>query len=245
MKIAEQTVELIDSMGDDIAVVNAARVSFHKESWWSDDKDEQGNQLLSEKDQKLISYLARYNHWTPFGHCFLSFRIKAPIFVARQLVKHQVGLVWNEVSRRYVDYEPEFWFPKEYRGRPQNSKQGSDGVIKNFASIYGGTVDHPEIECSCTTLAPTDLVGLCLDMYNEMLKSGVAPEQARIILPQNTMSEWIWSGSIAAFARVCKLRLDPHAQAETREVAEKIAALVPEEFKYSWKALVDPVSAAS
>jgi thymidylate synthase (FAD) len=223
MKIVEQSVELIDSMGSDLSVVNAARVSFHKESWWDEVKDVDGNQQLSEKDQKLIGYLARHNHWTPFGHAFLSYRIKAPIFVARQLVKHQVGLVWNEVSRRYVDDEPEFWFPKVWRGKPVNAKQGSTGVLdEQKAATEGAHYAAKE----------------ALAIYQIMLDDGVAPEQARIVLPQNTMTEWIWSGSLAAFARVCKLRLDPHAQQETQEIAQLINAQVPAEFKHSWTALI-------
>src|ERR1043166_5131845 len=142
MKIASQKVELIDSMGSDLSVVNAARVSFHKESEWEHFVPETGQvkppdwdtvERLGEKDQKLIGYLAKHGHWTPFAHAFLSFRIKAPIFVARQLVKHQVGLAWNEVSRRYVDDEPEFWFPDVWRGKPVNAKQGSNGVVQNEA----------------------------------------------------------------------------------------------------------------
>lgn len=218
-------VELIDSMGSDLSVVNAARVSFAKESSLGY-IDEDGNWVntydgdLSEKDQKLISYLAKHGHWTPFAHAFLSFRIKAPIFVARQLVKHQVGLAWNEVSRRYVDDEPEFWFPEVWRGKPVNAKQGSDGEV--------------DIE---TPIA--SYIQEALNCYDDLLEQGVAPEQARMVLPQNTMTEWIWSGSLAAFARVCKLRLDPHAQEETRSIAEGIRGLVPEKFKYSWKALLD------
>lgn len=228
MKIADQSVELIDYMGDDISVVNAARVSFHKESKW--DRDEYGDYELSEKDQKLIGYLARHGHWTPFAHCFLSFRIKAPIFVARQLVKHQVGLAWNEVSRRYVDDEPEFWFPKVWRKRAENVKQGSSDDVVELSKNWMGEY-------------PDDLCRAALGTYNLLLKDGVAPEQARIVLPQNMMTEWIWSGSLMAFARVCKLRLDPHAQQETREIAEKIQALVPKEFEHSWRALLEPVPA--
>lgn len=218
-------VTLIDSMGSDLSVVNAARVSFAKESSWEDyeyDKhDGHGPGILSEKDQKLIAYLARHNHFTPFCHAFLSFRIKAPIFVARQMGKHQVGLAWNEVSRRYVDEEPEFWFPEVWRGKPVNAKQGSDGVVKISTEYLQGVVES------------------CLEEYIDLLNTDVAPEQARMVLPQNTMTEWIWSGSLAAFARVCKLRLDPHAQEETRQVAQQIAAQVPQEFKHSWKALID------
>lgn len=200
-------------MGSDLSVVNAARVSFHKES-----------SEFKEQDEKLINYLAKHNHWSPLAHAFLSFRIKAPIFVARQLGKHQVGLVWNEVSRRYVDDEPEFYFPDVWRGKPVNAKQGSTGI-------------HPEqcqwkcnISDSCR-----DLVG----MYNWMIADGIAPEQARMVLPQNTMTEWIWSGSLAAFARVCNLRLDPHTQEETRQVAQQLSQLVPQNMAVSWKALTN------
>jgi thymidylate synthase (FAD) len=210
-------VECIDSMGSDLSVVNAARVSFAKvsefEGTWLDP-------ALAEKDVKLINYLAKHNHWTPFAHAFVSFRIKAPIFVARQLVKHQVGLAWNEVSRRYVDDEPEFWFPKEWRGRPVNAKQGSEGVIN-------------------LTWDEEHLGGLALRTYQRMLECGIAPEQARMVLPQNTMTEWIWSGSLAAFARVCKLRLDPHAQLETQEVAQRIADEMIKLFPVSFKVLLE------
>lgn len=223
------SVELIDYMGSDLSVVNAARVSFAKESEWektigSDAFSDHSILFnLSEKDQKLIKYLATHNHWTPFAHNSLSFRIKAPIFVARQLVKHQVGGVWNEVSRRYVDDEPEFWFPKVWRGKPVNAKQGSDGKIHN--------------QEQWTELAHYS-AGENLKDYQTAVEFGMAPEQARMFLPQNTMTEWIWTGSLAFFARVCKLRLDPHAQEETRTIAEAIAAAVPKEFEYSWKALV-------
>lgn len=218
MKIVSQNVELIDSMGSDLSVVNAARVSFHKVS-----------EEFSDKDKGLINYLAKHNHWTPFAHCFLSFRVKAPIFVARQLVKHQVGLAWNEVSRRYVDEEPEFWFPDVWRGRPVNAKQGSDGVLESPLILD----ENDEY-----TNSPQSLVAAAVHFYNKMIEQGYAPEQARMILPQNMMTEWIWSGSLMAFARVCKLRLDPHAQAETQEVAQMIANSVPREFDYSWWALM-------
>ena len=206
-------------MGDDLSVVNAARVSFAKESEW-EYTGELLNSELAEKDQKLIGYLAKHNHWTPFAHAFLSFRIKAPIFVARQLVKHQVGLAWNETSRRYVDDEPEFYLPDVWRKRAENVKQGSsDEAVEDLPNIK-----HP--------------LKLCLSLYEDLLAKGVAPEQARMVLPQNTMTEWIWSGSLAAFARVCKLRLDPHAQKETQEIAEMINERVPAGFVHSWEALL-------
>lgn len=196
-------------MGSDLSIVNAARVSFNKIS-----------DVLGQGDEKLIKYLAAHNHWTPFGHTSISFRIKCPIFVARQLGKHQVGLVWNEVSRRYVDEEPEFFFPDEWRGRPVNAKQGSSGVITELCNFK-----HP--------------VNLCLQTYLDLIKKGVAPEQARMILPQNMMTEFIWTGSLAAFARVCKLRLDPHTQLETQDVAQKIGTILESLYPCGYKALME------
>ena len=232
MKIVPMSCTLVDSMGSDLSVVNAARVSFNKESDWSYYKEPSLNfgkasfikKKLSEKDQKLISYLAKHGHWTPFAHNSLTFRIKAPIFVARQLVKHQIGGVWNEVSRRYVSDEPEFYFPEYWRQRAENVKQGSSSNKVPF-----GWSQEEQIKSSVTH---------SLEAYNMMLDNGCAPEQARMVLPQNTMTEWWWTGSLAFFARVCKQRLDAHAQAETREIAQLIYDNIPEEFQYSWKELV-------
>lgn len=226
-------------MGSDLSVVNAARVSFAKESdWLASAHDGHGNQVfkkeLSVKDQKLIGYLAKHGHWTPYSHCFLSFRIKCPLFVRAQLIKHKIALrlgdeiTSNEVSRRYVDDEPEFFFPKEWRGKPVNAKQGSDGVID---------LDK-EWDWEKHTVRPKTVVDAALTLYNTLLEMGVAPEQARMFLPQNTMTEFYWSGSLAAFGRVCKLRLDPHAQKETQEVVQMISDLVPSDFHHSWKALL-------
>ena len=202
-------VELIDSMGSDLTVVNAARVSFDKTS-----------EELTDKDIKLITYLANHNHWSPFSHAFLQFRIKAPIFVARQLGKHQVGLSWNEVSRRYVDYEPEFYEPEAWRGRPDNVKQGSEGIVAINPSSYG--------------IRMKDLI----KHYNSLIKMGVAPEMARMVLPQSVYTEWYWSGSLYAFARVCQLRLDKTAQLEVQEIARQLSAYCNTLFPYSWKALI-------
>ena len=213
MKISKQSVELVDFMGSDLSVVNAARVSFAKVS------DE-----FSDKDAKLISYLAKHGHWSPFAHNSISLRIKAPIFVARQLVKHQVGLVWNEVSRRYVDDEPEFYFPEVWRGKPENAKQGSGKDFKPLVNLQF----HLAAKAACEE---------ALARYLELVDKDVAPEQARMVLPQNTMTEWIWTGSLMAFARVCKQRLDAHAQLETQEVAKKINDIVEPLFPVSWKAL--------
>jgi len=232
MKIAKQSVEYVDSMGSDLSVVNAARVSFAKQSVWQNDSDGWIEGKLYDKDVKLISYLAKHGHWSPFAHNSISLRIKAPIFVARQLVKHQVGLVWNEVSRRYVDDEPEFYFPEVWRGKPKNAKQGSSestisGYIEN--ETWGGDIDEDFQE----------VIENCLGLYQCMIDSGVAPEQARMVLPQNTMTEWIWTGSLMAFARVCKQRLDAHAQQETQEVAKMINDIVEPLFPVSWKALME------
>ncbi len=206
------TVTLIDSMGTDLSVVNAARVSYAKTK-----------EVFDLKDEKLIKFLAQHNHWSPFGHASLQFRIKAPVFVARQLVKHQVGLVWNEVSRRYVDYKPELFEPKSWRGRPQNSKQGSDGEVE---------LDLNDKHRLKTTMEQ------CLIIYDSFINMGIAPEQARMVLPQSMMTEWYWSGTLYAFARVCKLRCAKDTQEETREVADKISELCAEHFPISWKYLV-------
>ena len=205
-------VELIDTMGTDLTVVNAARVSYSKTK----------DAFDVVKDEKLIKYLAEHNHWSPFAHASLQFRIKAPIFVARQLVKHQVGLAWNEVSRRYVDFPPELYKPETWRGRPKNSKQGSDGEIKLDQTI----------EYSMESAMES-----CLITYNTLLDKGVAPEQARMVLPQSMMTEWYWSGTLYAFSRICNLRCKPDTQKETRDVADMINRLCDSKFPRSWKAL--------
>lgn len=201
----------MDNLGSDLTVVNAARVSFNKQV------DE-----LSYKDKGLIKYLAKHKHWSPFAHCFVQFRVKAPLFVARQLVKHQVGLVWNEVSRRYVNSEPEFYTPEVWRGKPENSKQGSSGEATSqyFPSLYLDDVHE-----------------LALTNYKKMIMQGIAPEQARVILPQTMYTEWYWSGSLMAFARVCDQRLDPHTQEETRTIAKQIDEYCSELYPHSWEAL--------
>jgi thymidylate synthase (FAD) len=199
---------LVDNMGSDLSVVNAARVSFGKRKGTVDDKDE-----------KLIKYLAKHNHWSPFGHAQLQFHIKAPVFVARQLVKHQVGLVWNEVSRRYVDYEPEFYIPKVWRKRASDKKQGSSEETTEYN--LGSTLEFIK------------------QTYNNMLKADIAPEMARMILPQNMMTEWYWSGTLYAFARVCNLRCQHDAQQETKIVADRISELSQKHYPLSWKYLTE------
>lgn len=208
-------VTLIDHMGTDLSVINAARVSFDKESAL------EPNGSLSERDRKLLRYLATHGHWSPFTHAMLSFRVKAPIFVARQLAKHQIGLSWNEVSRRYVDSEPELYTPEVWRKRAESVKQGSAEE-----AVFEARWVNYELFCEDA-----------LELYRHALECGVCPEQARMILPQSMMTEWIWTGSLYAFHRVCVLRLDSHTQRETQEVAKQIDVICAEKFPESWAAL--------
>ena len=207
-------VELVDSLGTDLTVVNAARVSFkkHRDEW-------------QDSDERLIKYLAQHGHWTPFGHPQIQFRISAPVFVARQLVKHQVGLVWNEVSRRYVDDDPVFFGvgPEGWRGKPEDKKQGSSGKVQILLDL--------EKDIAMTTVH-------CKHLYQELLEQGVAPEQARMILPLSMYTEWYWTGSLSAFARICNLRMEPDAQEETQEIARQIDKECAKLFPISWKYLV-------
>ena len=204
-------VKLIDSMGTDLSVVNAARVSFGKR------KEE-----FTEGDKFLIKYLAEHGHWSPFAHCSAQFHIKAPVFVARQLVKHQVGLSWNEISRRYVDTEVEFYEVDKWRGKPIDKKQGSDGEVEKQGS------------CSYSKQM---VENNAIIAYNNLLDAGVAPEQARMILPQSMMTEWYWSGTLYAFARICNLRCAQDAQYETRIVVNLINEECGKLFPISWTEL--------
>jgi thymidylate synthase (FAD) len=209
MKISDIEVSYIVHCGSDLSVVNAARVSFHKTST-----------ELNDKDEKLINYLAKNKHTSPFNHSFLTFRVKAPIFVARQLVKHKF-MPWNEVSRRYVDDEPEFYFPEIWRGRAKNVKQGSEGQVELPLYDYLKTIK--------TSVAD----------YEEAINLGCAPEMARMLLPQNMMTEWWWSGTLGAYADMLRLRLDPHAQYESRIVAKLIHKEIEKLFPISIKALLE------
>lgn len=217
-------VKYVDHMGSDATVVNAARVSFSKHKDITDTVDE--------KDVKLINYLAKHNHWSPFAHTSIQLRIKAPIFVARQLGKHQVGGVWNEISRRYVDTEPEFFYPEKWRGRPVNKKQGSSDVVISEI-VTDESIGESE---SIDTLVKMH-IQQALELYSSMLEAGVAPEQARMILPQNMMTEWYWTGSLVFFNRIVGLRLESDTQEETRVIAQQIFDICKEKFPESWKAL--------
>jgi thymidylate synthase (FAD) len=207
-------VTLINSMGNDQTVVDAARVSFAKKA----------DNYTEAQNDKLIQYLARHNHWTPFGHAQATFHVEAPIFVARQLVKHQVGLVWNEVSRRYVDDKPRFFSPSSWRPRSEDKKQGSDkhDIIPDMRQAW------KVYESAIHNISKT---------YGILLEMGVAPEQARMVLPQSMMTEWYWTGSLAAWSRVCRLRVSDDAQAETERIALDISREMRQLFPVSWAAL--------
>jgi len=210
-------VELLEVFGNDLTVVNAARVSFHKIAT-----------VMETKDEKLISYLAKHNHNSPFFHPQARFRLKMPIFVAREWFRHTVGFSRNEVSRRYVDDEPECWVPTELRARDTNKKQGSKDeliptnpeVVKQIQNFTEGAVSF----------------------YNFLLQEGVAPEIARAVLPQSMYTEFIETASLAAYSRLCGLRLDPHAQKEIREFAAAVAEQMEKAFPVSWKALASDSS---
>tara|TARA_R110000868_G_scaffold36105_3_gene128573 strand:+ start:8402 stop:9115 length:714 start_codon:yes stop_codon:yes gene_type:complete len=221
-------VEYVDHMGSDLTVVNAARVSFNKESSWDGDQHFSGHikdRKLSDKDFKLIRYLAEHNHWTPFAHPQITLRIKAPISIRTQLFKHKVGFVENEISRRYVSYQPDLYFPY-FRGKPTNgAKQGSEEFITDVRL-------KEELDTKYRKAAEE-----CIKIYDELLEAGVAPEQARFVLPQGIYTEWWWTGSLSAFARVYTQRTDPHAQWEVQEYARAIGDIIDPLFPESWHVL--------
>ena len=229
-------VELMDHMGTDLTVCNAARVSFNKESEWGLDFDaierlkscpynKDDVRVLKEKAEKLIRYLAKHNHWTPFAHPQITLRVKAPVSIRTQFFKHKQGFVENEISRRYVSYEPEFYSPT-WRGKPTDgAKQGSEDFITEetrtnlFDAIYRESYET------------------ALHVYNTLIEKGIAPEQARFVLPQGMYTEWYWTGSLAAFARLHKQRKDDHAQWEIREYANAVGQIIEPYFPISWKYL--------
>ena len=231
-------VELMDHMGTDLTVCNAARVSFNKESEWGLDFDaierlkscpynKDDVRLLKEKDEKLIRYLAKHNHWTPFAHPQITLRVKAPVSIRTQFFKHKQGFVENEISRRYVSYEPEFYSPT-WRGKPTDgAKQGSEDFITEetrtnlYDAIYRESYET------------------ALHVYNTLIEKGIAPEQARFVLPQGMYTEWYWTGSLAAYARFYKQRKDDHAQWEIREYASAVGKIIEPYFPVSWKHLTN------
>ena len=216
--------EYIDHMGNDLSVVRAAKVSF------ADDKtvmrfidDIEAEELGCRSHAALIRYLAKHDHWTPFAHTAITFRVSAPVPIRTQCFKHKQGFVENEESRRYISSTPEFFVPEEFRSAPNNgAKQGSDGIHYD-SSYWTGQYE--------------DICRIAIDLYEDMIEDGVAPEQARFVLPQGCIVNWYWTGSLAAYARFYKQRTDPHAQKETRDLAELIGAKIAELFPVSWAAL--------
>lgn len=235
------SVEYIDHMGDDKRVANVARVSFAK---WDDTP-------IDQKDKGLLAYLATglpsgerdnweamakaHTHFTPFCHCFLSVRVQAPFFLARQLVKHQIGLAWNEESRRYIKSDVGLWLPDIVHKAPEHAKQGASDERHNSllwidcdedGDIHTDAQEAMEISSKAS-----------VEMYYRLLDAGVAPEEARIVLPLNSMTTWVWSGSLLAFNRVYQLRKDGHAQNAAQEFAHKLGEILYAHFPESMKAL--------
>jgi thymidylate synthase (FAD) len=237
--------EYIDHMGDDLTVVNAARVSFDKESeWeWEPEIDRLGahefttghcQRVLKTTDARLILYLVKHNHFTPFTHCVVQIRETVPIFVARQRFKHVVGFSYNEVSRRYVDSEPEFYEPEAWRKRAENKKQGSSEEV-----LEGGKYRMFAVDFDSEPVYYSEFIDICRSMYHAMLAEGVCPEQARMVLPQSMLTSYYVTGSLAAWARAYKLRIDPHSQYEIQLLAREWDKVIRPLFPASWSALVD------
>lgn len=227
--------EYIDHMGSDLTVVNAARVSFDKESEWERTtvRMEGPEYFLKEKDQKLIRFLARNNHWTPFGHPQITMRETVPVFVARQRFKHTVGFVYNEVSRRYVDDTPEFYTPEVWRKRASDKKQGSSE--EEVTSVwYSNNVEGWDIDLDNFYSGYIESV---LQYYNALIKGGVAPEQARMVLPQSMYTSYYVTGSLAAWARAYNLRSDENAQKEIQELTAEWNKIISPLFPISWGSL--------
>lgn len=240
--------EYICHAGDDLLVVNAARVSFAKRSEWEPGEGPDLHPFfaqsvrLNDRDARLIGYLARNDHWTPFAHPQITLHCSAPVFVARQAFKSRVGFsmndepledpafVENEVSRRYVDECPELYAPNVWRGRAALAKQGSSDEPVRLVDIGEGESAPPE-------LLVEDAYRTCRQTYEWLIAGGVAPELARSVLPQAMITEWFWTGSLAAWARFCTQRRQPDAQAETAELAHACAAAVGPLFPVSWPAL--------
>jgi thymidylate synthase (FAD) len=216
-------------MGSDLSIVNAARVSFDKVS-----------KVFDDRDKKLVSYLGAEQHTTPFRHNQVSVRCRAPIFLARQLGKHQVGLSWNEVSRRYVDDEPEFFYPESWRSKPEGSiKQGSgSNTVHTLAMDYVDNYGEVHDDNPFVSEVYGALIGEAKQIYNKMLEAGVAPEQARMVLPQSMITEWVWTGSLMAFAHVYNLRIDSHAQVEAQEFAKELDKVIRPLYPVGWEALI-------
>lgn len=211
-------IELVDSMGDDLRVANVARVSFNK---WKEEFDV--------KDARLINYLASHEHLSPFRHTAVSIRCKAPVFLARQLGKHQAGLSWNEVSRRYVDVGIEFYVPDSWRSRPADGiKQGSGGEIEKYSSPWGFDSIRDDYK---------SLIEDCFTLYHNMIEQDVAPEMARMLLPQSMMVDWVWTGNLLSMFHIYRLRAGEGSQLEAKEFAKLLEEIVQPLFPHCWSAL--------
>lgn len=229
-------VEYMDHSGSDLLVVNAARCSFGKESEWEyvphAEIADCEVAVLSAKDTKLINYLAREKHVLPFRHPQVTLRIKVPIFLARQIGKHQVGMSWSEESRRYITTEPEFFWPDKWRKAAENVKQGSSD--EEVTQVY-------EVGDWTPQLIANDALTGCVEAYTDLLNAGVAPELARMILPQNMYITAVWTGSLLSFYQMYKLRAEAHAQKEARDFAEMVKEVIQPLYPESWKALEEHV----
>lgn len=232
--------ELIANLGDDLTVVNAARVSFDKQSSWKKNvKSPPTEKELHEKDIKLIKYLAKHNHFTPFTHCSITLRETVPIFVARQRFKHTIGFTYNEVSRRYVDDDPEFYSPEVWRFRAENIKQGSDeeGLTEKELDEKIWFVDGVYRALDQSSSSPKELYSMCMRTYKSLLELNICPEQARMVLPQSMYTSYYVTGSLAAFSRAYNLRSEDTAQKEIKELAREWNKIIRKLFPESWKAL--------
>ena len=236
--------QYVDHMGSDLSVVNAARVSFDKKSDWEQvdcGHEDCGPECsgsrtrLSKADTKLINYLAKHDHWTPFAHTAISLRMRAPIPIRTQCFKHKQGLVENEESRRYINSEPEVYHPKIWRKASTGSaKQGSsDQPIEGYRSLWGYETIYEDYD---------DHVNEAVSLYLHMLDSGVCPEQARFVLPQGCFVNWIWTGNVYSFANFYKKRTDPNAQREVSELALAVGKVIKPLFPVSWAALTDNIT---
>ena len=232
--MAEITVDYIDHMGSDLTVVNSARVSFDKESEWlkslNDDAEETPSETskeLKKGDKRLISYLAHHDHWTPFSHPQITLRETVPIFVARQRFKHMIGFTYNEISRRYVKTDPSFYAPGRWRLVPEGSvKQGSgDDLSDKDNEAWQRRYD--------------DFISVSAKLYEDMLEGGLAPEMARMVLPQSMMTSYYVTGSLAAFARMVRQRKDSHAQNEIQDLALKVDEIIAPLYPVIWNVLVN------
>lgn len=245
VKREQISVELLDYMGSDIRVSNVAKVSFNK---WDDESLE-----INDKQIGLLNYLSTglpsnerddwekrakaSTHWTPYGHCFLSIRVGVPIFLARQLHKHVIGLVINEESRRYITDDVALWLPDVVHKKPNSAKQGAS---KEVHTEYLYVDSDPDTGYVYDGITAMELIATtsenCVHTYYDLVEAGVAPEEARMVLPLNSMTHWVWSGSLMAFLRVAKQRVDSHAQGAAQEFAKKLLVILEDKFPESVKA---------